>query len=404
MNLWPIDEFKKENQQMNRHTFTRAGIAAAATLALSISLASAVQAQARYTCTIGKAEGPYQITAGIDKSSNVFVGSLTADYDNYKIGARRWDVPDLLPTNLNTSSSYAFTSAEAISGSQVVGCGAPKGATQPLITGIYNQPSHALLWNSPSSIVDLHPAGFMSSYAYGVSNGSQVGYSINGLGNHRAMLWRGTAASAVDLTPPGHFWSNAWAISRTQAGNFQVGGAQTFTTNLHAYLWSGTAASGVDLHPVPETPNVFSIATGVSEDMQVGVLFDINVPGYNRAYLWYGSAASAVNLHPAGYTYSIAKDCATWKYITKTFRHQVGYVSGPTTGNNNHAVAWSGNASSMIDLHPLIPSRYGQFSVQFDSSVATGINNEGNIVGYGVGRVVGSSSRFTVPLFWKPIL
>ena len=54
---------------------------------------------------------------------------------------------------------------------------------------------------------------------------------------------------------------------------------------------------------------------------------------------------------------------------------QVGYGYGTTTGNEDHALVWQSNNSSYYDLENVLPSN-------FTSSVATGIDPDGNIVGY----------------------
>jgi hypothetical protein len=113
-----------------------------------------------------------------------------------------------------------------------------------------NNDQHATLWTGPShSRTDLHPAGFPSSGAFGISADSQVGTGFLTFyfsGDRHALLWHGTAASAVDLNPTGFTRSEAFSV----AGAMQVGygmGSSTDNQN-HAFLWQGTAASGVDLH------------------------------------------------------------------------------------------------------------------------------------------------------------
>ncbi|HEX4414852.1 MAG TPA: hypothetical protein VH107_14555, partial [Lacipirellulaceae bacterium] len=68
-----------------------------------------------------------------------------------------------------------------------------------------NNQYHALLWNSTAdSVVDLHPSGFMSSWAEAMWGTSQVGAGVpaGGFSDH-ALLWNGTAASAIDLNLAG---------------------------------------------------------------------------------------------------------------------------------------------------------------------------------------------------------
>ena len=53
----------------------------------------------------------------------------------------------------------------------------------------------------------------------------------------------------------------------------------------------------------------------------------------------------------------------------------MGYGDGPQTGNNYHAMLWSGSAASVVDLNIFAPQGY-------TDAVATGIDSAGNVVGY----------------------
>src|SRR5262245_61405655 len=59
--------------------------------------------------------------------------------------------------------------------------------------------------------IDLHPSGFTSSEAFGVSGGQQVGVGAGPAtgGQIHALLWTGSAASVVDLHPSGFTSSEA---------------------------------------------------------------------------------------------------------------------------------------------------------------------------------------------------
>jgi hypothetical protein len=86
--------------------------------------------------------------------------------------------------------------------------------------------------------VDLNPLGFTSSYAYGVAADRQAGYGIAPAGDYHALVWSGTASSAVDLQsflPPTYNYSEALAI----ADNGNVFGFATYipTGESHAILW-----------------------------------------------------------------------------------------------------------------------------------------------------------------------
>ena len=96
------------------------------------------------------------------------------------------------------------------------------GGQQVGITTVFKYGGHALLWSgSPESFVDLHPAGFDASQAYGASGGRQVGHREVWQPEYRwyATLWSGAASSWVNLHPASFISSRALGIS----GNQQVG-------------------------------------------------------------------------------------------------------------------------------------------------------------------------------------
>lgn len=117
----------------------------------------------------------------------------------------------------------------------------------------------ALMWSgTAASAVELHPIQMpqiLQSFAYATDGRHQVGvgYGIGPSGNYyHAFLWSGTAESAVDLNP-----TNLKGITHSYAygvyGSQQVGyGYSGFPlpgpdVPLHALLWNGTADSAVDL-------------------------------------------------------------------------------------------------------------------------------------------------------------
>jgi hypothetical protein len=86
-----------------------------------------------------------------------------------------------------------------------------------------------------------------------------------------------------------------------------------------------------------------------------------------HALLWTGSADSVVDLNPSGFTASEAYGVSGGQ--------QVGVG---TIGGQEHALLWMGSADSVVDLHTFLPP-------QFTSSIAHGIDADGNIVGYASG-------------------
>jgi len=219
---------------------------------------------------------------------------------------------------------------------------------------------HALLWRgSAASVVDLYPSG-RESEAHSICGGQQVGSGTGPFtgGRWHALLWRGSAASAVDLHPRGFDVSEALGTS----GEQQVGYGHTINDDVdHALLWHGSAASVVDLH---SGGFFFSYALSISGRQQVGwraVDIGIGMPVWvPHALLWSGTAGSMVDLQGAGDGSSQA--------VATNGREQVGVRGG-------HALMWRGSAASVVDLHAFLPPG-------FATSNATGIDSNGDIVGY----------------------
>ncbi|MCA9279955.1 MAG: hypothetical protein H6815_12700 [Phycisphaeraceae bacterium] len=195
------------------------------------------------------------------------------------------------------------------------------------------------------TVTNLHPPGLSSGWqseALAISGGQQVGLVFGGSGVGRAILWSGSAASWIDLSPPGSSWSRAVAVS----GGQQVGSATI--GNTRAGLWNGTAASWVDLHPTATTGtiNAYSGAIATSGGQQVGfvAIRKAGAPGISgvpHASLWSGSAESWVDLHPAGADASAAYGISGGQ--------QAGLVA---LGGVVRASLWSGTAESWVDLNP----------------------------------------------------
>jgi len=281
--------------------------------------------------------------------------------------------------------------------------------------------AYLILGGNGLAATDLHPAGYSSSMALSTDDTQQCGYAYSNasFGNH-AMLWSGSAASAVDL----HTFFTWTYCSGNHAGQ-QVGFGERpvyFTTTQHAMLWTGSAASAVDLHPIAFA---YSKALGVHDGQQVGYGSSIaypglpaDAPGYHttsHAVLWTGSAASAVDLNPVafsaseanatngvqqgGWAYdsvSASQHAGLWSGTAASFvdLHPAGYSDskvnamtatkqvgeawvGPLglPGSIRHAIVWQGTAASAVDLNQYLPAGY-------TNGVATGVDAAGNVVGY----------------------
>ncbi|MBL9200787.1 MAG: hypothetical protein JNL39_09790 [Opitutaceae bacterium] len=304
--------------------------------------------------------------------------------------------------------------------------------------------THAmLLTGNALSAVDLHPAlGFYYSMATATDETQQGGWGYATTGGIHALVWSGTAASVVDLQPSGYNFSFCLGVH----GGEQVGYAQSqsyFVTASHAHLWRGSSNSAVNLHPGTLT---YSRALGVRNGEQVGYASSVAYPdgeslGYHttsRAFKWNGSAASAVDLHPAGFDASEATSTngtqqGGWGYIALGTSHQhallwsgsaasvvdlhpagytdsrinalnatvqvgEGWVGTPgALGSVRHALVWSGTAGSVIDLNQCLPAGYTH-------AVATGVSDDGKIVGYAYNNYVTGLGIPTgaIAVVWAP--
>ena len=276
-------------------------------------------------------------------------------------------------------SGFCSSTAGGVSGGQQVGTSNPWGDCKP---GGPNEPIHALLWRgSATSVVDLHPRGFTYSWARKVCGGQQVGDGggPQTRGQDHALLFRGSADSVIDLHPSRFEASSVWGTS----GGQQVGSGvpqgsprgYDMVPTTHALLWRGTAASVVDLNPrgfgsseVLDTDGEAQVGSGQPEG--------IFVPGSGvpatHALLWHGTAASVVDLNPTGFEESQA-----WGTFAV---HQVGWGILTPRGHGTHALMWRGTAASVVDLHPPGFSQSWAYGTNGEEQVGEG-NLEGDYYG-----------------------
>jgi hypothetical protein len=130
-----------------------------------------------------------------------------------------------------------------------------------------------------------------------------------------------------------------------------------------------TTYSYTDLNPSEFT---HSEGYGISGSQQVGQGTGSVSGNNNHALLWSGTASSVVDLNPNGFTGSAGS--------ATSGSQQVGSGSGSATGNNSHALLWSGTASSVVDLNPN----------GFTMSVASGTSSSQQ-VGSGSGSATGNN-------------
>jgi hypothetical protein len=189
--------------------------------------------------------------------------------------------------------------AWATSGAQQVGYITPE--------TVGDRTDHAVLWRgTAASLVDLHPPRFEVSLALATSGGQQVGYGWIGGAKH-ALLWRGTAASVVDFHPRGFIGSEADGTSGEEQvgfgapqGSHPIDPSHGGSLDTHALLWRGSAASVVDIHPRGFISSK-ALATSGGEEAGFGLPQGAPLVGSRQipashALLWRESAASVVDL------------------------------------------------------------------------------------------------------------
>jgi hypothetical protein len=302
------------------------------------------------------------------------------------------------------ANAQGWPSAKSTAEGSVVGSGSTFAG--------FNQ--HAVVWNPSGTAIDLNPAGFTSSTGYATDGSQQVGYGSPSTGGAHALLWSGSAASAVDLTPGGGF---DFSVALGIGGGQQVGYASSPATNgeNNAFIWTGTGASGVDIHPAGYQFSIASDSDGVN---QVG--YGLNASNSQEALLWSGTAASAVDLGP-GQAYGVygnqqvgygaANHAMLWTgsaasaidlngSLNDSFAYstngleQVGDGFNPVA-NQTHAYLWSGSAASAVDLQALLPA-----SGQWSNSDAYYVDPAGNIFGRASGTYNNVTGVFAVE--WTP--
>ncbi|MGI4788801.1 MAG: hypothetical protein ACRYFS_08120 [Janthinobacterium lividum] len=281
--------------------------------------------------------------------------------------------------------------------SQVLGIAGGQEAGFGLTTDSFGvDTTHAVLWSgSAASAVDLNPAQLLGAFddysqASGIGGGQQVGYGYGSLTQYQyqALLWTGTAASAINLQPTnlyGFLDSRGAAtngIHQVGSGEFTDGSFQT----VHALAWSGTASSALDLNP---SQSNFSGATAISGNNVAGYAsFAPDGNNYEpHAVLWNLAPSAAgpftfLDLNPAGYEDSFAAG------VVGTTVVGAGDING-----HSHALLWDGSAANYVDLNQFLPAG-------FTDAMAQGIDANGDIVG-----VAYTAGMYGIPraFLWTPV-
>jgi hypothetical protein len=225
-----------------------------------------------------------------------------------------------------------------------------RGGSASQLAGFWTTPKgaeRAVVWTRRAdgglTGAELHPGKWEKSMALACGDGQQIGfgYEVFVRNPSKALLWSGSRDSVVVLTGPD---PSVDATGSGVADGVQVGTVGG-SMRKHACLWRGTAASHVDLHPTSE--ELFgSEALGVGDGQQVGQVWNAELE--SRAALWSGSAGSYVNLAPDGFVRSRATICRRG--------FQAGWVCREDRGMLIRAVLWGGAAEDYVDLQDSLPA------------------------------------------------
>jgi hypothetical protein len=264
----------------------------------------------------------FGVDGGVQVGEAVINGGSTSRASRWTGSAGSWI--DVNPAGMSSSILRAVSAGRAV--------------------GVaYDFVAHAGLWNGAggawTDLSPLAPGGDRyTAEAFGISGGQQVGFAEI-MGTIRASLWFGSAASRVDLHPAGQISSWAYGVDGAQ----QVGVVRVANSSGHAALWRGSAASWVDLNPTGATG---SRASDVFAGWQAGYS---DMASGRRASLWHGTAASRVDLHatlPPSFITSEAT--AIWGDSSSTVVVGWGYNSATARGE---ALMWTGPAPCFADFN-----------------------------------------------------
>tara|TARA_R110000737_G_scaffold2923_14_gene9698 strand:+ start:29287 stop:30402 length:1116 start_codon:yes stop_codon:yes gene_type:complete len=288
------------------------------------------------------------------------------------------------------------------------------------------------LWDSNGTATTLaHAAGYNLSLAYAINNNGQVvGYSENSMGSRTATLWDGTrttdlgadmnavgSSAARDINDngtvvgsaainPGFSKGFVWGSEGYQVAGTQYQGGSNLSVNNdgvmvgHSFFFGDpdTASistpdgrGGFDTRDLGPAGFTFSIATAINNNgMSVGhtnfgnggawqaAIFTSDLLGQPSDPMLLGSLD--------GLNISEANDVNDSGMI-------VGYSwDGTHSGLDSRAWAWK--AGEMFDLNDLLEED-SMFELLIE---ATGVNNNGDIVGYGLLHD-GTTSAFVIEGF-----
>ena len=199
---------------------------------------------------------------------------------------------------------------------------------------------NAGVWLPPNdTFVNVQPANVWRSIIQAAEGPRQFGWIFtNDSFTAHAAGWSGSAATCVDMNPPGYARSLLYG-----AGSDQQVGITGSATTYQAGLWGGSAGSFRSLHPSDAT---LSAAWACNGGYQVG---ELSTQTTKRAVIWAGSPESMVDLNallPSGY----ASSAAYGVYVAKDGTVTVVGSAWSSATLREEAVMWVSAAAVVGDL------------------------------------------------------
>lgn len=242
----------------------------------------------------------------------------------------------------------------------------------------------AMLWTKSGSSWSYqeleYGGGTTPSYAAGIG-----GTQIVGMLNYQAYAWNNLnplSRAPINLNPTNLTFAVSDAVATNGSKQVGYGAATVNSAPRHALLWSGTADSAVDLTPTNLTGYSDSVALGISPDgaTQVGFADGSATGNHEHAMVWTGNGSTAVDLHPASSSFTDSQATATNGVFTVGVAYNGTTFDSPNAaqvpfGYGGHAMAWLGTTA--YDLEGLLPAGHNWFS-----SNATAIDANNTIYGW----------------------
>jgi probable HAF family extracellular repeat protein len=208
---------------------------------------------------------------------------------------------------------------------------------------------------SGGTMVQLTPTG-VGSYAYGINNSGQV----VGVNSDTFLYNCNTKAMQVLGNPPGGAGSAGLGINE---GGQVVGSYVTSSGATHPFLYS--AGGWTDLGTVPFAPG--AIADAISDSGQVAGYTSYN--SGRHVFLCSGGTMQDLGAPPAPFNVELRPMSI----------NDSGKVVGWSESNTGDLRAFISNNGTLADLNTMISPSSG-----WTLEMATGINNSGEICGYGI--------------------